>query len=461
MIGSFAAAPSTDGDLLERFLRQHDERAFETLLQRHGPMLFAVCRRVLGQIQDAEDAFQATCLVLARKAGSIGKRASLPSWLYGVAYRTALKAKAQAWQRRCHEERVAAQVEERSASGPETTELRAVLDEELSRLPSKYRSALVLVHLENQSIEEAAKNLGWTNGQLRGALFRGRRRLQAVLERRGLAPALAFTSVVCAEAAPAACLEQLTRAAGAFAAGRSIHGLVSEHVLHLAKGVIRDMFLARIKIAAVVGLMVVVLGAGASAWLPLNRVQGTSVADTEPPAQPASQVAEKEPVDKADERDDLVSVPSQREGVILRVFVKPGAKVAKDDLLAKLDDRLAAADVAIKMANMIARQAEWEVARKAQEQAAKQVEVTKRFIASGAEKKEKLDLDQLAADRLAAEAVSKQQAVAVANQELIQAHIVQELYEIRSPAAGTVFSVFKKEGEAVKYLQTVFVIKPQ
>src|SRR5207302_1016069 len=134
----------TDRELLEGFTELREETLFETLVDRHGPLVLGVCQRVLNHEQDAEDAFQATFLVLARKAGSIRKFESVGSWLYGVAYRLALKLRASAAQRRAHERRVAAMSQSEPSAEVGWRELRPVLDEELHRLPEKYRAPLVL-----------------------------------------------------------------------------------------------------------------------------------------------------------------------------------------------------------------------------------------------------------------------------------------------------------------------------
>src|SRR5262245_12621841 len=138
----------TDGDLLHRFVTQHDEGAFTALVRRHGPMVLGVCRRVLGDAHDAEDAFQATFLVLVRKAGRLARPALLGSWLYGVAHRTALEAKARAARRRAKESQVEPARPEEPTPDVVWADLRPVLDEEVSRLPEKYRSAFVLCHLQ-------------------------------------------------------------------------------------------------------------------------------------------------------------------------------------------------------------------------------------------------------------------------------------------------------------------------
>jgi len=156
MVGD-VALEGTDRELLERFAAHHEEAIFEVLMQRHGPMVLGVVQRVLGHEQDAEDVFQATFLVLARKARSIRQRASLASWLYGVAYRLALKLRATAARRRARERRVAEMMAMKCANGdclathamadPQWSDLRPILDDELSRLPQKYRAPLILCYL--------------------------------------------------------------------------------------------------------------------------------------------------------------------------------------------------------------------------------------------------------------------------------------------------------------------------
>ena len=161
---------STDQELLWRFLAERDAAAFETLLRRHGPMVLDVCRGVLRNEADAEDAFQATFLVLARKADSIRKAASLASFLYGVAYRTALKARDDSARRQRHE----AWARQRSTTtDPDELswrEVRQAVHEELDRLPERHRAALVLCYLEGKTQDEAAAQLGWAKGTLKGRL---------------------------------------------------------------------------------------------------------------------------------------------------------------------------------------------------------------------------------------------------------------------------------------------------
>jgi RNA polymerase sigma factor (sigma-70 family) len=176
----------TDGQLLESFAAGRDEAAFAELIRRHGPLVLGVCRRILHNAQDAEDAFQATFLQLARKAGSIGRSGSVGSWLYRVAYHAAVKARARTALRRSHERRA---VPPRSADPlAEITgrELLAVVDEEMAQLPLRQRAALVACCLQGKTGDEAARALGWSVRTLKRRLHEGREQLRARLGRRGL-----------------------------------------------------------------------------------------------------------------------------------------------------------------------------------------------------------------------------------------------------------------------------------
>ncbi len=182
------AGTLSDGELLRRYLAVRDEAAFATLMRRHGPMVFAVCQSLLRQRADAEDAFQAAFLILARKAGSVRKHEGLGGWLQRVAYRVALKARMDQHRRQEREAKSArpAAVE---PSGDDLSwgELRSILHAELAALPERYRAPLVLCHLEGLTQEEAAHRLGWTATTVKGRLQRGREKLRRRLERRGVA----------------------------------------------------------------------------------------------------------------------------------------------------------------------------------------------------------------------------------------------------------------------------------
>jgi RNA polymerase sigma factor (sigma-70 family) len=179
-------AEPTDAELLERFVARRDHDAFAALVRRHGPMVFGVCRRVLRDPHDAEEAFQVTFLVLVRKAGRVRQPERLANWLYGVAHRVACKAKVASARRGAHERAAARTVDGPVTVGSDETELRAVLDEELVALPEKYRAALVLCYLEGLTNEEAARRLGWPTGSMSYRLARGRELLRRRLARRGL-----------------------------------------------------------------------------------------------------------------------------------------------------------------------------------------------------------------------------------------------------------------------------------
>ena len=177
----------TDGQLLEDYISRRDEAAFAALVRRHGPMVWGVCRRVLRNHHDAEDAFQATFLVLVRKAASIASRELLANWLYGVAHQTALKARATAAKRKGRERQVTEMPEPAVTEQDLWRDLQPLLDEELSRLPDKYRVVIVLCDLEGKTRKEAARQLGCPEGTVAGRLARARTMLAKRLARRGLA----------------------------------------------------------------------------------------------------------------------------------------------------------------------------------------------------------------------------------------------------------------------------------
>jgi RNA polymerase sigma factor (sigma-70 family) len=187
LAGDPSGAPS-DGELLQRYLVARDEAAFAALMRRHGPMVFSVCQSVLRQRDDAEDAFQAAFLILARKAGSVRRHEGLGGWLQRVAYRVALKARADNLRRQEREAKTARSAAE-EPSGDELSwgELRAILHAELAALPERFRAPLVLCYLEGLTQEEAAHRLGWTATMVKGCLQRGREKLRRRLEHRGVA----------------------------------------------------------------------------------------------------------------------------------------------------------------------------------------------------------------------------------------------------------------------------------
>jgi RNA polymerase sigma factor (sigma-70 family) len=269
LLAARGADGQTDGHLLDRFVTQQEESAFTALVQRHGPLVLRVCRRLLGNTADADDAFQATFLVLVRKARTLDKRGSLAGWLYGVAYRIAVRARAQAAQRRTYE-RQAAQMQTRKAvPEPPDPALRELLDEELSRLPEKYRSPVVLCYLEGKTYAEAARQLRWPLGTVRGRVARARILLRKRFTRRGLAvPIGLFGTVWASDTAlagvPTALMQATTRAALLTVAGNgAVAGAFSAHVIALGEAALKELAIGRLKTVFAVLLGFTVLGTGA------------------------------------------------------------------------------------------------------------------------------------------------------------------------------------------------------
>jgi RNA polymerase sigma factor (sigma-70 family) len=249
------AGSLSDGQLLERYVRLGDEAAFEALVRQHGAMVLGVCRRVLRHWHDAEDAFQATFLVLARRAASVRPRDRVGNWLYGVAYRTALAARRSAARRRLKEASAPPRAQG-PADGP-WAELRLVLDRELAGLPEKYRAPLVLCDLEGKTRKEAAQQLGWREGTLSGRLARARVLLARRLGRYGVGVAGgALAALLCREAAarvPGPLLVSTVKAAALVAAGEA--AALPAHLAALVEGVNRAMGLSKLKVVAL-GLLV-------------------------------------------------------------------------------------------------------------------------------------------------------------------------------------------------------------
>jgi RNA polymerase sigma factor (sigma-70 family) len=239
-------APEPDADLLARFVATRDEAAFAELVRRHGPLVFGVCRRVTGNHHLAEDAFQAVFVVLAAKAGSVRPRSALPAWLYGVAYRTALRARAMADRRRRRETPVEV-LPEPAADPAEVSDLARVVDEEVARLPETYRLAVVLCELQGRPRKEVARELGVPEGTLSSRLAEARKRLAARLRNRGIALTAAGLSAALARLAPAAVPAGLASRATAAALSP---GVASAPVAALASGVARMLLVARLKAAA-------------------------------------------------------------------------------------------------------------------------------------------------------------------------------------------------------------------
>jgi RNA polymerase sigma factor (sigma-70 family) len=264
----------SDGQLLERYVARRDSAAFEALLRRHGPMVLGVCRRVLRNGHDAEDAFQATFLVLVRRAASVRPREQVGNWLYGVAYRTALKAKVTAARRAARERMVPGKVQ---TSDEPAADWLPLLDQEVSRLPDKYRVPVVLCDLEGKTGREAARLLGWPEGTLSTRLREGRALLGKRLARHGVAlsaaaAGLALGAGAAAGNVPPALVTATMQTAAAVAAGAA--GAAPAGVLALTEGVLKSMSLSKLKTAAAVALTLALVGLGAGVYHSLSAAQG-------------------------------------------------------------------------------------------------------------------------------------------------------------------------------------------
>jgi RNA polymerase sigma factor (sigma-70 family) len=277
----------TDGQLLERFASRREPAALEALVRRHGPMVWGVCRRILGNHHDAEDAFQATFLVLVRKGPSVQPRAKIGNWLYGVAHQTALKARATRAKQKLREAQVTDMPESTVAEPNSWDDLQAVLDQELSRLPEKYRTVVVLCDLEGKAGKEAARQLGLAQGTVASRLARARAMLAKRLARHGLtASGSTLAAVLCENAVsapvPGSVLSFTIKAVTLAAAEETaVATLVSAKVAALAEGVTKAMLVTKLKnmiavtlaAAAMFGLGAGVLGYRALA-APQNEGKG-------------------------------------------------------------------------------------------------------------------------------------------------------------------------------------------
>ena len=321
---------ASDAELLDRWVVNRDEAAFELLLRRHGPLVLSVCRRLLHHPQDVEDAFQAAFLLLVRKAASIRRRQALASWLYKVAYRVALRARAD---RQKTAVATAADLEALAATSDDELlwrDLRPVLDDEVQRLPEKYRAAFVLCHLQGLTNQEAADTLGCPLGTVLSRLSWARQRLRVRLARRGLAiSAVGLATVLADNAASAAIAPALIqstlvsseRFATCAAAGTAPSVL-------LAEGVLKTMFASKLILSAAAFLGLLVLGA-------VSAVHRTQAAAAPPRATPGAPVPARAKI-PAEPKEVIRSISSRLNGRILVL----GTEIDPKTLTAKQRERL-------------------------------------------------------------------------------------------------------------------------
>lgn len=307
-----------DRELLHEFASRRDEAAFAALLRRHGRLVLGVCRRVLGNSHDAEDIFQATFLILARKASSIRKGDSVGSWLHGVAYRLAMKERASSGRRRQEERHAAGAAPADPAAEQSWRELQELLDEELGGLPEKFRAPLILCYLEGKTQDEAARCLSWSLGTFRRRLDQGRELLRSRLTRHGLTLSAVLFPALLAQtataAAPLPLLVSTLQAATAFARGEAAAlGFVSAKVAFLAEEVLKGMLLTKMKYAAAALVLVASLsGSGIAvrhyyaAAEPAGKSAPPASAKPAPPeTKPAAAIADREMI------ESLLKLPNQ------------------------------------------------------------------------------------------------------------------------------------------------------
>jgi RNA polymerase sigma factor (sigma-70 family) len=305
----------TDGELLERFAARQgavSETAFAALIERHGPMVLRVCRGVLSDPEDARDAFQATFLVLVRRAGSIRSRESVASWLHGVAYRTASCARSATARRKRHERR-AGEMSAIAALEDHTDDRWSILHEELHRLSPRFRDPIVLCDLEGLTHERAAERLSLPVGTVKSRLARGRERLRSRLVRRGLAPTIGVMTIVAAgepavAGVPAALAGATVQTAIRSAAGSAIPAAVAAAVSTLSERTLMTMFCSSLKPAAVVALTVLTAATIVPGFLAASDRQSRRSGDT-PPEQKAEVIekaegrAGRKPGNESDEQE--------------------------------------------------------------------------------------------------------------------------------------------------------------
>ena len=258
----------SDGQLLDQFIERQDESAFAALVRRHSPMVWGVCRRVIGHHHDAEDAFQAAFLVLARKANSIRPREMVANWLFGVAQNAALKARTIAGRRHTREKQVSTMPEPETVERIPWENLESLIDQELANLPDKYRIAVVLCDLEGKTGKAVARQLKIPEGTLSSRLRTARTMLAKRLARHGLmlsggGLAMALSQNAALACAPTALVSSTVKTATLVAAGKSAAaGTISAKVASLTEGVLKVMLFTKLKTVMTGFLVLALIGFG-------------------------------------------------------------------------------------------------------------------------------------------------------------------------------------------------------
>jgi RNA polymerase sigma factor (sigma-70 family) len=327
LAGAADRGERSDAELLERFTARRDEAAFAALVRRHGPMVLAVCRRLLRQEQDAEDAFQATFLILVRKAAGIARPAALGCWLYEVALRTARRARAQAASRREHERRVPQMPQHDFVAAVAWRDLQPVLDEEISRLPADYREPFVLCCLQGRTYAQAAAQLGCPKGTVWRRLAAARKLLRCRLTRRGLAlPAGVLAAALVQGQASASVPARLVAATTGAAVGAA-GAAVAAPVAALVQGGLRVTAAPRTK--AVLGIVLTLGLAWAGAGLLASETRAPQPARAgNKPGHPAAAQKDAGPAGGAGRGGKRQAAPDGELAVAGRVLDADGRALA-------------------------------------------------------------------------------------------------------------------------------------
>lgn len=327
-----------DGELLTRFLSHQDDAAFAALVRRHGPMVWGVCRRLLCNHHDAEDAFQATLLVLVKKAATLPDRETVGNWLYGVAHQTAVRMRAMAAKRGVRERQVTVMPEPATAEQYVWNDLAPVVDEELNRLPDKYRLLIVLCDLEGVTRKDVARRLDIPEGTVASRLATAREMLAKRLTRRGVVVSgVLLGSVLCQQSAwasvPTTVVTSTIKAASLIAAGQAAAtGAISATVATLTEGVLKAMFVTKIRSVLAVVLVTLACLGGGVAVTPL--VMGKQP-DTPEKADPEAKNADPT-VKKADPKAKNAAVKAMQkrlQGTWWCVFMQSNGVKTEPDLI--------------------------------------------------------------------------------------------------------------------------------
>ncbi len=465
----------SDRELLERFVIHQEEAAFAAIVGRHGPMVNAVCRRLLRQQADADDAFQATFLILLRKGGSIAKRESLASWLHGVAHRVANRARKLNRREQHLVESTESVPSADDSQHQNVRELQQWLDRAVLALPESYRSAFILCCMEGRSYAHAANLLGCAEGTVSSRVVRARERLRSSFHRSGFALSGQLLALDLVRNTTQPGTESLQAILNFCRDGGLPAALNGSRAGLLAKGVLDSMFIAKAKFIGAIALVALV-GTGVTTQAYFSQGGFPEGERTEPNA---SRVRS----------EDLVHIPARHEGILqfLGVAIKPGEKVEdsrqftvevsgkpvkyrrlrlgdaveRGEIIGRIDDTLVVAEVKIKEAKVTAAEAELHAWEKTRDESNERWQTVKKIYSANVKAMSLEDVRgaKLTYDRYVYEVKSKESAVEIAKQELKQAQATVDSYLITSGVRGIVRKIHKRPGEAVRSLETVVTLE--